>query len=102
MTDDEVEEKFRRLVEPVYGKARAGEMLGVATGTPAISFEEIGFDQDNVPVVHATSYFRDDLLRYVKVLVQYPKFRPTYPDIALERINCRRRYGHPAASLSIR
>lgn len=38
--------------------------LEVAQGTPAISFEEIGFDLGNEPVVHATSYFRDDLLRF--------------------------------------
>lgn len=38
--------------------------LEVPEGTPAISFEEIGFDQDNEPVVHATSFFRDDLLRF--------------------------------------
>ena len=25
---------------------------------------EVGFDQDNEPVVQATSYFRDDLLRF--------------------------------------
>ncbi len=37
--------------------------LGVAAGTAAISFEEIGYDADNEPVVAATSYFRDDLLR---------------------------------------
>jgi hypothetical protein len=29
MTDDEVEQKFRRLVEPRYGQERAGEMLEV-------------------------------------------------------------------------
>ena len=38
--------------------------LEVATGTPAICFEEIAFDQDNEPVAHATSFFRDDLLRF--------------------------------------
>lgn len=38
--------------------------LGVPAGTPAISFHEIGFDQDNGPLVHSTSFFRDDLLRF--------------------------------------
>lgn len=38
--------------------------LGVDPGTPAICFEEIGFDQDNEPVVRATSFIRDDLLRF--------------------------------------
>ncbi|MDH3606619.1 MAG: GntR family transcriptional regulator [Acidimicrobiia bacterium] len=41
----------------------AGE-LGVKPGTPAVSFEETGFDQDNAPVVLTTSFFRDDLLRF--------------------------------------
>jgi len=38
--------------------------LGVAIGTLAISFDEIGFDQNNEPIVRATSYFRDDLIRF--------------------------------------
>ena len=42
---------------------REAEMLGIETGTAAISFEEIGFDQMNEPVVRASSVFRDDLLR---------------------------------------
>ena len=48
------------------GSARRSEAerLKVSRGTPAICFEEIGFDQDNDPVVHATSFFRDDLLRF--------------------------------------
>lgn len=38
--------------------------LDVTPGTAAVSFEEIGYDQDNTPVVRATSFFRDDLLRF--------------------------------------
>ena len=38
--------------------------LGVEPGTVAISFDEVGFDQANEPIVRATSYFRDDLLRF--------------------------------------
>jgi GntR family transcriptional regulator len=38
--------------------------LGVAAGTLAVSFDEIGFDQNNEPIVRATSYFRDDLIRF--------------------------------------
>jgi GntR family transcriptional regulator len=38
--------------------------LGVKVGTVGLSFEEVGFDQANRPVVHASSYFRDDLLRF--------------------------------------
>jgi GntR family transcriptional regulator len=49
---------------PVALSANAASHLGVKRGTPAISFEEVGFDQDNQPVVQATSVFRDDLLRF--------------------------------------
>ena len=46
------------LDEPAAGK------LNLAPGTPTIAFDEIGFDLDNEPVVRATSWFRDDLLRF--------------------------------------
>ena len=49
---------------PVSLNADAAAKLGVEPGTLAISFDEIGFDQNNEPVVRATSYFRDDLLRF--------------------------------------
>ena len=49
---------------PVSLDAETAEKLGVETGTLAISFDEIGFDQNNEPIVRATSYFRDDLLRF--------------------------------------
>jgi GntR family transcriptional regulator len=49
---------------PVSLDKDAAAKLGVATGTLAISFDEIGFDQNNEPIVRATSYFRDDLLRF--------------------------------------
>ena len=51
-------------IVPVALDAEQAGLLGVAPGTPAICFEETGFDQDNTPVVRATSYFRDDLLRF--------------------------------------
>ena len=51
-------------IVPVTLGPEEAERLDVDEGTPAICFEEIGFDQDNQPVVHATSYFRDDLLRF--------------------------------------
>jgi GntR family transcriptional regulator len=55
---------FLSEIVPVkLDKYQAGR-LGVSKGTPAICFEEIGFDQDNEPLVRATSYFRDDLLRF--------------------------------------
>ncbi|MEN8040521.1 MAG: GntR family transcriptional regulator [Actinomycetota bacterium] len=49
---------------PVSLDEDAATKLGVATGTLAISFDEIGYDQNNEPLVRATSYFRDDLLRF--------------------------------------
>lgn len=49
---------------PVVIDKTISETLGVPVGTAALSFDEIGYDQNNEPVVRATSYFRDDLLRF--------------------------------------
>jgi GntR family transcriptional regulator len=38
--------------------------LNVELGTPAMSFDEVGYDKNNLPILRATSYFRDDLLRF--------------------------------------
>jgi GntR family transcriptional regulator len=38
--------------------------LGLPRGTAAISFDEVGYDTNNEPIVRATSFFRDDLLRF--------------------------------------
>ncbi|MDH3259969.1 MAG: GntR family transcriptional regulator [Acidimicrobiia bacterium] len=51
------------IVPVALGNHESGQ-LAVARRTPSISFEEVGFDQDNEPVVKATSLFRDDLLRF--------------------------------------
>jgi GntR family transcriptional regulator len=51
-------------IVPVALDPAAAGALGVVEGTAAISFEEIGFDQDDHPVLSARSYFRDDLLRF--------------------------------------
>ena len=51
-------------IVPVALSSYEAEQLGVAAGTPALAFDEIGFDRDNTPVVRATSTFRDDLLRF--------------------------------------
>lgn len=51
-------------IVPVVLEADQAELLGADVGTPALCFEEIGFDQDNAPIVRSTSYFRDDLLRF--------------------------------------
>lgn len=37
--------------------------LNVEEGTPLISFAEIGYNDDNEPILRAFSYLRDDLLR---------------------------------------
>ena len=51
-------------IVPVAFDAELAKKLGVKKGTLGLSFVEVGFDQSNEPVVHATSYFRDDLLRF--------------------------------------
>ncbi|MDJ0962350.1 MAG: GntR family transcriptional regulator [Acidimicrobiia bacterium] len=51
-------------IVPVVLDSAKAELLGADPGTPALCFEEIGFDQDNAPIVRSTSYFRDDLLRF--------------------------------------
>ncbi len=49
---------------PVALGAHVAAMLHLEAGTPALSFDEVGYDEDNQPVVGATSVFRDDLLRF--------------------------------------
>lgn len=49
---------------PVSTDGDTADKLGIAAGGPAISFDEVGYDQDNEPLVRATSWFRDDLLRF--------------------------------------
>ena len=51
-------------IVPVAFDADQAKKLGVKKGTLGLSFVEVGFDQDNEPVLQATSYFRDDLLRF--------------------------------------
>jgi len=51
-------------IVPVSLDADTAEALGVEPGTLAISFDEIGFDQNDTPIVRGTSYFRDDLIRF--------------------------------------
>jgi GntR family transcriptional regulator len=51
------------IVPVALGSYEAGR-LDVPRRSPAVSFEEIGYDQENQPVVKATSFFRDDLLRF--------------------------------------
>jgi GntR family transcriptional regulator len=51
------------IVPVAFDAAQAGK-LGVKEGTVGLAFIELGFDQNNEAIVHATSFFRDDLLRF--------------------------------------
>jgi GntR family transcriptional regulator len=49
---------------PVSAPRSVADQLKVRRGTALLSFDEIGYDRDNIAVLQATSYFRDDLLRF--------------------------------------
>jgi len=51
-------------IVPVAFDSDQANKLGVEKGTVGLSFVEVGYDQNNEAVLHATSYFRDDLLRF--------------------------------------
>jgi GntR family transcriptional regulator len=51
------------LVPAVLDERRAG-LLAAPAGTPALSFEEVGYDSEAQPIVEAVSHFRDDLVRF--------------------------------------
>ncbi|NND01429.1 MAG: GntR family transcriptional regulator [Acidimicrobiia bacterium] len=51
-------------IVPVAFSSAQARKLGVKRGTVGLAFVEIGYDQHNQPIVHATSHFRDDLLRF--------------------------------------
>jgi GntR family transcriptional regulator len=50
-------------VVPIVTDDSVAELLAIAPGTPLISFEEVGYGDDNRPIIKSFSYFRDDLLR---------------------------------------
>ncbi len=50
-------------IVPVLADEDTAELLKVEPGTPLVSFDEIGYNDSNDPIVKAHSYFRDDLLR---------------------------------------
>ncbi len=50
-------------IVPVTAGGEIVTLLGVAPGTPLVSFDETGYNEANQPIVKAYSYFRDDLLR---------------------------------------
>lgn len=51
-------------VIPVNASGEVARHLGLTEGTALLSFNEVGYDRDNEPVVHSTSFFRDDLMRF--------------------------------------
>ena len=50
-------------IVPLAAGEEIAELLKISRGTPLVSFDEIGYNDNNEPVVKAHSYFRDDLLR---------------------------------------
>lgn len=50
-------------IVPLNVSAELAGILHVQPNKPLISFDEIGYNQDNLPILKAYSYFRDDLLR---------------------------------------
>jgi len=51
-------------IVPVIADDALAEILDVSVGTPLLTFEEIGFNTNNDPILKAISYFRDDRLRF--------------------------------------
>lgn len=51
-------------IVPASAGRPVADRLTIPRGTPLLSFHEIGYDRDNQPVLEATSFFRDDLLRF--------------------------------------
>ncbi len=50
-------------IVPTVASEDVGQALQVPIGTPLITLEEVGYNEENVPILKAYSYFRDDLLR---------------------------------------
>lgn len=50
-------------IVPQVAMGEIARELHLAPGTPLISLEEIGYNEENEPILKAYSYFRDDLLR---------------------------------------
>jgi GntR family transcriptional regulator len=51
-------------IVPVVADESLAGVLHIAPNTALIVFEEIGFNDENEPILWARSYFRDDLLRF--------------------------------------
>jgi GntR family transcriptional regulator len=54
---------FLSEIVPIVGINDISANLRISSGTPLISLEEIGYSEENEPILKANSYFRDDLLR---------------------------------------
>lgn len=50
-------------IVPLVADEEIAGLLKVEPGTALVSFDEIGYNESNEPIVKAHSYFRDDLLR---------------------------------------
>lgn len=50
-------------IVPVLAGADIAEALHVEPGSALLSFDELGYNDENNPILHTNSYFRDDLLR---------------------------------------
>ena len=48
---------------PVLANGSVAEYLNFANSKPLLSLEEVGYSEENTPIVKALSYIRDDLLR---------------------------------------
>ncbi len=51
-------------IVPVVADDALSEILDVPVGSALLSFEEIGYNTNNEPILKAISYFRDDRLRF--------------------------------------
>ncbi|MCK6627420.1 MAG: GntR family transcriptional regulator [Anaerolineae bacterium] len=50
-------------IVPLNASAELAEILHIQPHKALLCFDEIGYNQDNLPILKAYSYFRDDLLR---------------------------------------
>lgn len=50
-------------IVPVVASDDIRQALELPAGTPLITLEEVGYNEENEPILKAYSYFRDDLLR---------------------------------------
>ncbi len=51
-------------IVPTSANKKIANLLEIKPGTALISFQEVGYNNENEPVLWAKSYFRDDLLRF--------------------------------------